>query len=241
METMGTNKEQALKKRLNETSNWLLCSELKKLTWKTMTVLNDKNLNPGDFVYDWIIIHSWFCNFWVNSDSEEPGTPDIAVPIYTFARCPELQKVAEILYREKWIDVVTDDALQIHEACDLAWLQRMDIIWELKKNWLRDWVKTKEIINDILKWMNKILEPEFKIYMNTLTHEIYIKPDSKTREEIINKTQLFKDKIKWIVDFFKNDAIIRSKIESAISEENEENINNEKQRKDKMDYLSNLL
>ena len=240
METIEV-KNQNREKWLAETSNWLLCFELKNLTWKTLKLIKDKDWNYTDFIYDWIIIHSWFCNYWVNSDNEEPGIPDIAVPIYTFSKCPDLQKVAEILYREKWITVVTDDALKLYEACDLAWLQSMDIIWELKKLWLRDWEKMKEIINELLKWMNKILEPEFKVYMNTLTHEIYIKPDSKTKEEIINQTQLFKDKIKWIVDFFQNDTTIRSKIESAISEQNEENINNQKQRKDKMDYLSNLL
>lgn len=241
MEIMGTNKEQAFKKWLNESSNWLLCSELKKLTWKTMKILNDRDLNPGDFIYDWMRIHSWFCNYWVNSDYEEPGTPDIAIPIYIFAKCPDLQKVAEILHREKWINVVTDDALQIDEACNLAWLQSMDIIWELKKLWLRDWDKMKEIIDDVLKWMNKILPPEFKIYMNTLTHEIYIKPNSKSKEEIIKQTQLFKDKIKWIVDFFQNDETIKNKIELATSEQNKGNTNNIEQKKGRLASLMDLL
>ena len=237
METIETKET----KWLNESANWILWSELKNLTWKTIRTIVDRNWNYTDFIYDWIRIHSWFCNFWVNSDNEEPGTPDIAIPIYTFSKCPDLQKVAEILYREKWINVVTDDALKIDEACDLAWLQNIDIIWELKKLWLRDWDKMNEIIDDVLKWMNKILTPEFKIYMNTLTHEIYIKPDSKSKEEIIKQTQLFKDKIRWIINFFQNDVTIKNKIESVISEQNNENINNTKERNDKLDSLSSLL
>ena len=98
METIETKET----KWLNESANWILWSELKNLTWKTIRTIVDRNWNYTDFIYDWIRIHSWFCNFWVNSDNEEPGTPDIAIPIYTFSKCPDLQKVAEILYREKW-------------------------------------------------------------------------------------------------------------------------------------------
>lgn len=68
-----------------------------------MTILTARDGGPGDFVYENMRIHSWFSNFGVNSDNEEPGTPDIVLPLYTYAKCADIRKAADLLYQEKSI------------------------------------------------------------------------------------------------------------------------------------------
>lgn len=118
---------------LKETSNGMLAYALKKATGETLTILNTRDGGPGDFVFDNIRIHSWFSNFGVNSDYEEPGTPDIVLPLYTWAKCPELRMAAAILYEEKGINVVTDNVLSTVEASSLAGLPEFNLLKELKK------------------------------------------------------------------------------------------------------------
>ena len=129
------NKERAkvLDTWLKETSNGMLAYALKRATGETLTVLNTRDGGPGDFVFDNIRIHSWFSNFGVNSDYEEPGTPDIVLPLYTWAKCAELKTAAAILYKEKGINVVTDNVLSTVEASSLAGLPDFDMTKELKK------------------------------------------------------------------------------------------------------------
>ena len=129
------NKERAivLDTWLKETSNGMLAYALKRATGETLTILNTRDGGPGDFVFDNIRIHSWFSNFGVNSDYEEPGTPDIVLPLYTWAKCPELRMAAAILYKEKGINVVTDNVLSTVEASSLAGLPDFDMTKELKK------------------------------------------------------------------------------------------------------------
>lgn len=118
---------------LKETSNGMLAYALKKATGETLRILNTRDGGPGDFVFDNIRIHSWFSNFGVNSDYEEPGTPDIVLPLYTWAKCAELKTAAAILYKEKGINVVTDNVLSTAEASSLAGLPEFDLTRELKK------------------------------------------------------------------------------------------------------------
>lgn len=118
---------------LKETSNGMLAYALKRATGETLTILNTRDGGPGDFVFDNIRIHSWFSNFGVNSDYEESGTPDIVLPLYTWAKCAELKTAAAILYKEKGINVVTDNVLSTAEASSLAGLPDFDMTKELKK------------------------------------------------------------------------------------------------------------
>ena len=129
----NTNKKERIDTWLKETSNGMLCAALKKTTGKTMLTIMDRDGNITDFVYENMRIHSWFNNFGVNSDNEEPGTPDIVLPLYIWAKCADIRKAADLLYEEKGTHVVTDNVLSTTEACSLAGLPEFDLIKELEK------------------------------------------------------------------------------------------------------------
>lgn len=213
---------------LKETSNGMLAYALKKATGATLTILKTRDGGPGDFVFDNIRIHSWFSNFGVNSDYEEPGTPDIVLPLYTWAKCPELRMAAAILYEEKGINVVTDNVLSTVEASSLAGLPKFDLTKEFEKEGLKlsdepEFLSVllggkkqndeiTEIVDFVLKGMNEILRPEFSIHRNNLTNEIYIKVNYQSVKDVEEQSPLFKEKIKGIVDYFYNDAAVQERI-----------------------------
>ena len=226
---------------LKETSNGMLCVALGKATDKPIKLRKTADGDYTDIIFENMIIHSWFSNFGVNSDNEKPGTPDIVLPLYTWAKCAEIRKAAELLYEEKGINVVTDNVLSTTEACSLAGLPEFNLIKELEKIELKSPAENEkqnvkkganadylsllfgndhpclkkeyvEIANFVLKGMNELLYPEFSIHRNNLSNEIYIKVNYQSRKDVEEQTPLFKDKIKSIVDYFYNDAAVQEKI-----------------------------
>lgn len=217
---------------LKETSNGMLCVALGKATDKPIMLRKTADGVYTDIIFENMRIHSWFSNFGVNSDNEEPGTPDIVLPLYTWAKCADIRKAAGLLYEEKGIHVVTDNVLSTTEACSLAGLPEFDLIREMEKKGLQLygesdslsallWGKKdnhnlnddiKEVVDFILEGMNGILHPEFSIHRNTLSNEIYIKANYKSVKDVEEQTPLFKNKIKSIVDFFNYDAAVKEKI-----------------------------
>ena len=117
---------------LKETSNGMLAYALKKATGKTMLVLKTDGIYT-DIVFDNIRIHSWFSHFGVNADYEEPGTPDIVLPLYTWVKCAALRTAAAIVHEDKGINVVTDNVLSTAQACSLAGLPQFNLAKEIEK------------------------------------------------------------------------------------------------------------
>ena len=229
---------------LKESSDGMLCVALGKATDKPITLKKTADGVYAAIVFENIVIHSWFSNFGVNADNEEPGTPDIVLPLYTWAKCAEIRDAANLLYKEKGIHVVTDNILSTSEACSLAGLPEFDLTKELEKIELKSSAEDEkqnvkkgatadflsllfgndspylkkeyvEIADFALKGMNEILHPEFSIHRNNVSNEIYIKANHQAVKDVEEQSPLFKDKIQSIVDFFYNDAAVQEKFHSS--------------------------
>ena len=155
---------------------------------------------------------------------------------------PEFFQAVKEVEKEEWINFHITESVWINDCLAIAWKK-----WINFKQLANDvWLKNEDSINSVLfkikNDLSTFLKPEFEIKVKPFTNSLYMKVTWTKKQDVINKSPVFMDKLQKITQYFDDhmNDIIQS-FKNLALEEQKKNEEIKKEQEDRLNSLQNQL
>ncbi len=164
------------------------------------------------------------------------------VNLWDVAVFPEFLQAVQEIEREEWIKFHITESIWISDCLLIAWKEWINFKDMANNVWLKDPNWINKILLKIKKDLSAFFEPEYKVWLNHLGYNLYIRAFWENKQAIIEKSPLFMKKLELIADYFdKNMEKIKQEMKNLAKEDEEKKKKITTDQKEKMKNLKDSL